>query len=124
MIHITDDETTEGLSDKEIMVYPIRISQILYSVWRLQKKHPIKRRIDTLPLSNVWVAWANESVDNYELLWNYGMDILDEYQAKFGDVALHPYKHSSSNIMEELGSLPPLPAVGLTDKPKATVWQF
>jgi hypothetical protein len=124
LIEIPSDDLEEALdllTIDEVIVFPIRISQILFSVWKQQRKCPIKGAIETLPADHEWVKWASESVENYELLWNFGMDVLDEHAKLYGEVAQHPYVHGSFKLMEELGSLPPLPAVGLTEKPKATI---
>ena len=115
------DEAIDLLTTDEVTVYPVRVSQILFSVWNQFKGHKIRRVIQPLPATEPWVVWANESLENYELLWNFGMDIIDEHARLYGDVAKYPYKHGSSRMMEELGALPPLPSVGLTEKPKATL---
>jgi len=115
------DEAVELLTADEIIVYPIRISQILLTVW-CQFPNRLNKPIERLPLDNVWVKWASESVDNYELLWNFGMDIIDEHDKMFGSKVKYPFKHGSSKLMEALGIIPPLPAVGLTAKPDRKTW--
>ena len=124
LIEIPSDDNEEAidlLTADEIITYPIRVTQILFTVWKQFRKPPLTRSIELLPLDNEWVKWVSESSDNYEYLWNFGMDLLDEHAKIHGDVAVKPYRHGSFKFMEELGQIPPLPAVGLTDRPKATV---
>ena len=46
--------------------------------------------------------------DNYEDLWNYGMDLLDEHYHRFGSRNTHTYRHGSEAAMERLQNLPPI----------------
>lgn len=111
----------ELLTPDEVVVLPIRISQVLYTTWTIVKGRKFVRSIATLPRDNPWVQWCTYSRDNYEYLWNYGMDILDRHDELFGNANKHPYHHGSKGLMAELENLPPLPTVGLTAFPKATV---
>ena len=87
-----------SMSDRDICVLPIHIVCILTAVGMRLTAH------EPYPKSHPLVLWASESQSNYEMLWNYGMDLLDVHHEKFGEPGR--YKHGSANAMAKLGSIP------------------
>ena len=110
------EEAVQSLSDKDVIRIPIEIAQVLICVWNDIKPgaftHMIERSHDV-----PWINWVKESQDNYNELWGYGMDIVDEHYHRFGSRVNFPYKHSMSKLLDKLGVLPPLPGIGLTPMP-------
>ena len=105
------DEAVHWLNDGDVIRMPIEIAQVLLTVW--SKFPETMRKGITQSLVNypehLWVPWAEESEANYVFLWNYGMDIIDEHEHRFGRHAVQPYRHGIARCMERLQAVPPLP---------------
>ena len=93
-----------AMSDTDIINTPIHIVCVLTAVCLRFTAHA------PYPRSNKWVLWASETRANYEMLWNFGMDLLEIHHEKFG--APGRYKHGSTKAMEKLGSIPSRIPVG------------
>ncbi len=106
-IYLNPDYTMDDLRampDNDVTGIPIHIACVLTAICLRFTAHK------PYPRSDKWVLWASESRGNYELLWNYGMDLLEIHHEKFG--APGRYKHSSTSAMEKLGSIPARVPVG------------
>ena len=116
MTHITllSDDPTEAvqwLMDVDVIRMPIEITQVLSNVSNT------KINLENIP-KEIWTDWARQNKANYEELWNYGMDILDEHFHRFGSRNHHQYRHGISRILDKLGAIPNhLPEGELTEKP-------
>lgn len=105
------------LADYEIIRVPIYIQQILETVWGAILKDQASRMFERAPTCP-WLQWVRESQSNYQELWSYGMDIMDEHFHRFGSRNMHPYRHGSAIGFERLGVIPTaLPDVPGTIKP-------
>jgi hypothetical protein len=112
IVYLDEDGATsaEQLYDDDVIGLPITISYTLMNVWRHVSPGSFQIQFNFSPYSDdKWFHWAMESQANYEELWNYGMDILEEYDHRFGSRVQHPYKHGSTPAMNKLGAVPPLP---------------
>jgi hypothetical protein len=96
---------------------PIFIQQVLETVWGDILKDYGGRMLARDPKCP-WLKWTKESQENYQELWNYGMDIIDEHFFRFGARNFHPYRHGSASGFERLGNIPKrLPSVPMTPMP-------
>ena len=105
------DEAVQWLTDEDVIRMPIEIAQVLLTVWSKFPDAAKKGVITTLVMypEHVWIPWVEESQENYIALWNYGMDILDEHEYRFGKRAVNPYRHGMSKTLDRLQVIPPLP---------------
>lgn len=103
------------LYDNDVIGLPITITVYLQAVWHRVKPGTFQ------PISGLdadpWFVWLLESKENYQELWNYAMDIIDEHEHRFGSQATHPYRHGSTSMIERLGYIPELPEVPQTPRP-------
>ena len=63
--------------------------------------------------------WAGESLDNWLWLKQLGLVLDQEYQFRFG----HTKSHRSASVIDSL-KLPPLPHLGVTERPQAMPVQY
>ena len=113
-IYYLSDNPTEAvqwLMDVDIIRMPIEIAQVLSTVSKRIAG------INQLP-GDTWAEWAVLNKDNYEELWNYAMDLLDEHYHRFGSRSPQQYRHGISNLIDKLGVIPSwLPEGETTEKP-------
>ncbi len=58
--------------------------------------------------------WAAESLENWQWLYTFTLLLDDEYRYRFN----HTQSHQSIRTIEQLEQ-PPLPSLGLTERPQA-----
>jgi len=119
MTHITllsDDpkEAVEWLMDVDVIRMPIEIAQVLSTV---SKRHLSVEHCSP----EVWTDWVATNKANYEELWNYAMDILDEHFYRFGSRNNQQYRHGISGLIDKLAAVPShLPEGDITERPLST----
>jgi hypothetical protein len=118
---LSDDpeEAVQWLTDSDVIRMPIEISQVLLAVWSTFPEAERKGVVQTVvpALDNLWTPWAGETQDNYVHLWNYGMDVIDEHEYRFGRHAVQQYRHGMDRSMNRLQAIPPIPEGALTPYP-------
>jgi len=115
IVMLDDDpyKSIEALYDIDVIGFPIAISQTLLSAWHRIKPGTFSKMLNLIDGDDIWLDWVLASKGNYEDLWNYGMDIMDEHTHRFGSRATVPYRHGSFATMTRLQSVPDLPQLGL-----------
>ena len=63
--------------------------------------------------------WAGQALDNWLWLKKLGLALNQEYQFRFG----HTKSHRSASVIDSLQS-PPLPHLGITERPQAMPVQY
>lgn len=119
IVFVNDDpaKSVEELFDADVIGLPITISFLLKEVWNHLRPSTFPSPFKIPMTGDPWFEWVLQSQKNYEEMWNYGMDILDEYSYRFGSRAMVPYKHGSTRLMESLQDLPNLPAGDVSEMP-------
>lgn len=112
------DEMSIWLTDGDVIRLPIEIGQVLTTVWHNVKPNQFGKLIE-FSNDHVWVNWAQQNQDNYVDLWNYALDICDEYEFRFSARMPGIFRHNMIDILERLGAIPPLPDGDRTDYPIA-----
>jgi len=87
--------SAQMLCDKHIVKMPLETAQMLCSVWHrygqgtnvpykeVHKKHPC-------------TLWAGDSMDNYNWLWQHGMELCFEYTRRYNKI------HKSQQVIMDL----------------------
>ncbi len=110
--------SAQMLIDIHVIRVPIQIQQVLETAWYMLDKKTAHLGMSPRPDSCEWLRWALLNRANYEELWNYGNDVVDEHYFRFGSRNMHPYKHGSGNGITRLGVVPSkLPEGELTPFP-------
>jgi hypothetical protein len=102
------DEAVQWLMDGDVIRMPILITQVLGTATNRFKTTPQKITIEYMK-GDPWLEWVLSSEDNYEALWNYGMDLIDEHYHRFGSRGVVKYKHGIAALLNKLGTIPPIP---------------
>ena len=88
-------KSAQMLCDKHIVKMPLETAQMLCSVWHrygqgtnvpykeVHKKHPC-------------TLWAGDSMDNYNWLWQHGMELCFEYTRRYNKI------HKSQQVIMDL----------------------
>lgn len=113
----TVGDAVKSLYDADVIGLPITIHVLLVTVWNNVRPGAFKLPWNIPMEGDPWYDWVMKSSANYEDLWNYAMDIVDEHSFRFGSRFNPPYKHGSSRMLDTLAAVPPLPAVGQTPYP-------
>ena len=113
ILYLSDDpdEAVQWLMDVDIIRMPIEIAQVLSTVTKAKTTIAFAE-------GDVWSEWAVGNKSNYEELWNYGMDLLDEHYHRFGSRSVNKYKHGIAGLLERLSTIPShIPDGEMSDKP-------
>lgn len=111
------EEGVKMLYDIDVIRMPINIQQVLETVWGTILKDQSGRMSPRNP-ECPWLQWVRQSQENYQELWNYGMDIMEEHFFRFGSRNMHPYRHGSNLGFQRLGNIPKsLPEIEQTPMP-------
>jgi hypothetical protein len=110
------EQAVHWLVDADVIRMPIEISQVLLTAWNRIKPGKFSKVIEYLN-TDPWLEWVMQSQENYEELWNYATDIIEEHYHRFGSRHNPQHKHGVHGLVEKLGELPPLPEVPRTEFP-------
>jgi len=99
------DEAVQWLIDEDIIRMPIQVGQVLLTVWNRVEPGRFSKTINYLD-GDPWLEWTFASSHNYETMWNFGMDLVDEHYHRFGSRQHPPYKHGMWRIFERLQAIP------------------
>jgi hypothetical protein len=102
------EEAVQWLTDGDVIRLPIEIGQVLVTVWRNVQPRRFGQLIE-YSRDHAWVAWAQENQANYIDLWNYALDICDEYEFRFGARLPQIHRHNMVGILTQMEVIPPLP---------------
>lgn len=106
-LDINPEAAVKMLADLDVIRMPIYIQQVLETVWG-HVLNDWDQRMTPCAEFSPWLVWVREAQPNYEELWNYGMDIIDEHFHRFGSRNMHPYRHGSVEGFNRLGNVPNL----------------
>ena len=84
--------------DKHIVKMPLETAQMLCSVWHRYgegDKVPYKEAHKNHPCT----LWAGDSAENYEWLWQHGMELCFEYTRRYNKI------HKCQQVIMDLGKL-------------------
>ena len=84
--------------DKHIVKMPLETAQMLCSVWHRYgegNKVPYKEAHKNHPCT----LWAGDSAENYEWLWQHGMELCFEYTRRYNKI------HKCQQVIMDLGKL-------------------
>ncbi len=91
------DLAPQLLCDLDVIELPISIHHLLLDAHKGTAVSGENNR--------VWVEWVLKDGANYEYLWNYGMDVLDEFYHRFGSQFGKGYKHGVAAKLEANSSI-------------------
>ena len=77
--------SAQMLGDKHIVKMPLETAQMLCSVWHrydVGDKVPYKEAHRNHPCT----LWAGDSAENYEWLWQHGMELCFEYTRRYNKI--------------------------------------
>ena len=78
-------KSAEMQCDKHVVKMPLETAQMLCSVWHrygLKNKVPYKEAHKNHPCT----LWAGDSMDNYNWLWQHGMELCFEYTRRYNKI--------------------------------------
>ena len=84
--------------DKHVVKMPLETAQMLCSVWHrygLGDKVPYKEAHKNHPCT----LWAGDSAENYEWLWQHGMELCFEYTRRYNKI------HKCQQVIMDLDKL-------------------
>ena len=119
IIYVDNDgsESVKQLFDADIIGMPITVEYTLRCAWNTIKPGTFPDTYQLSMTDDPWLKWVLESQENYNELWNYGMDLLDEHMHRFGSRVTSPYHHGSKRQLDRLGALPDMTETKLTPMP-------
>ena len=118
-------------TDQHVIKMVIEAAQLLSTAWhQLQPTalvfEPLsrccllngKRIFNETHRNHPMAIWTRQNAANYQYVWNYGLDLADEYFHRWGSRREQPYRHATQAILETLGDMPEcLPDESMTDPP-------
>lgn len=116
-VHEDPEVCVQQLYDADVIGLPITIEYTLRSVWNKLKPELFDGTAHFIMADDPWFNWVLESKGNYAELWNYAMDIVDEYDHRFGSRTEFKYRHGSLGMLNNLAVAPPIEAEAETPKP-------
>jgi len=102
--------------DKHVIKMILESTQILCAVLH---QHGVNAPYRPTHQKHPCVIWAGESLDNWLWLRDLVVELNKEYQYRFD----HDEPHQSASVASEL-PLPPIPAIGITERPQAMPDQY
>ena len=97
--------------DKHVIKMILESTQILCSVLH---QHGLKASYKPTHLQHPCTLWAGESLENWLWLRELVLELDKEYRYRFN----HKKSHRSALVAEHL-EIPPLPSLGITERPQA-----
>jgi hypothetical protein len=104
-------EAVKTMTDDWIVSGPIRAAVHLSGVWHRLRPKVFKYETPTscslngkntfapVDVNHPWVLWAMESHENYGWLYYYAVDMMEEYERRFGN---KPYITTMIAVFEEM----------------------